>query len=170
MTDQDLKMIVDTKLIPFNETKNRNDLIRSKSFLHTSDVLNEKLLGDCISITYEYINVDPNVHFDEVLPDHILEKLNNLLKDNIDSVLKEVPTMAIKGKGLPDFIVWNKRNIEDIFFIEAKSNNDGLRRSQLEWMSYHDFLDTYICYFEVEKFSRDNIKRYIDDYEENKEG
>jgi len=38
--------------------------------------------------------------------------------------------------GVPDFLVWNKN---EVFFVEAKSWNDGIKARQLIWMFSHNY-------------------------------
>ena len=53
----------------------------------------------------------------------------------------------IKKEGCPDFLVFND---EKLFFIELKSNGDGLRLSQLEWVIKSEKehkIQCYVAYF-----------------------
>jgi hypothetical protein len=38
------------------------------------------------------------------------------------------------GTGVPDFLIYNPSNIQDLFFVEVKAGEDGIRIAQLAWI------------------------------------
>jgi len=74
-------------------------------------------------------------------------KDESLIKNYFRNQFKKAGCLT--DKGVPDFLVFEKTDdeINELFFVEAKSSKDGLRPSQLNWMfSENPEIPVKVCY------------------------
>jgi hypothetical protein len=83
-----------------------------------------------------------------------IKRLRDLIDESHNSFPKELIKIRYNDfRGMPDFLVIPKfkeegytSKAEDFFFIEVKTNGDGLRVEQIEWMKNHPELSILVLY------------------------
>lgn len=96
--------------------------------------------ADCLEVPYE--SLEEKIRGNE---DRIREVNGVFDSDNLTSNILE--------RGIPDLLVWGMWNDEysfDTFFVEVKSIDGGLRRSQVDWINKYPFLDVFVCFVDDE--------------------
>lgn len=110
---------------------------------HDSEYLN--------STEYEYpipsqvatsISKEVQKHFTEELLDCAVSEILGF--DSADVIHPEHYSTLVTVPGVPDLLVWDRN--WNYMFLEAKSENDGIRSSQENWSDLFDCFESYIIW------------------------
>ena len=103
------------------------------------------------------IEVNEKINAEEFVKEHYSNFKIDKLTNYVDSPLwKILPQKLVKIRydelaGTPDFLVTPKRDdsegkIVNFFFVEVKTNGDGLNVVQLEWIRNHPDIPVLVIY------------------------
>lgn len=89
----------------------------------------------------------------EGLGDYVLQ----LLRKNTDAESDDEALSIASVDGIPDFLVCNRRNIQEFQFVEAKREDELLQQTQSDWFTRFDFLTIKIMYVFDRPTDRDSF-------------